>query len=255
MSEPKNVSGEHMSMKKTGVFLYAVLSYLFAMSGQVAFIFYISPWDLMPWYIDRGMGEITLDGIVIDVLLIVLFGLQHTLMARKSVKQKLFGRLPESIERSTYVWLSGALLWLIVLFFQPFGGYVWDLRGSIWGSVLSVLFVAAWLFSTVATFVINHFELFGLQQGWYYLRGVSAKEIPFEVKHFYKVIRHPIQLGVLTGLWATPAMGYGHLLLSMGLSLYILIGLYYEERDLECHFGEAYHDYKKRVAKLIPFLY
>ncbi len=242
-------------MKRVAVFLYAVFSYLFAMSGQIAFILYISPWDIMPWHIDRGAGDITVGAVAVDLLLIVLFGLQHTLMARKSIKRKLFGRLPESIERSTYIWLSGALLWLIILFFHPFDGYLWDLRGTVWGSVLSVLFVAAWLFSTVATFVINHFELFGLQQGWHYLRGVSAKEIPFQVKLFYRFIRHPIQLGVLIGLWATPAMGYGHLLLSAGLSLYILIGLYYEERDLERHFGEAYREYKKRVAKLIPFLY
>ncbi len=251
----KMMKGEHVSMKKTGVFLYAVFSYLFAMSGQIAFILYISPWDLMPWYIDRGTADISFGAVALDLLLIALFGLQHTLMARKGIKRKLFGALPESIERSTYVWLSGALLWLIILFFQPFEGYLWDLRSSIWGSLMSAFFVAAWLFSTVATFVINHFELFGLQQGWHYLRGVSPKEIPFEVKLFYRVVRHPIQLGVLAGLWATPAMGYGHLLLSSGLSLYILIGLYYEERDLEHHFGDAYRDYKKKVAKLIPLLY
>lgn len=242
-------------MKKTSVFVYAVCAYLFAMAGQIAFILYISPWDLMPWYVDRGAGDVTVGRVTVDLLLILLFGLQHTLMARKSIKKKLFGRLPDSIERSTYVWLSGMLLWLIILFFRPFEGYVWDLRGTVLGNMLSVLFVVSWLFSTVATFVINHFELFGLQQGWHYLRGVSVKEIPFQVKLFYRFIRHPIQLGVLIGLWATPAMGYGHLLLSVGLSVYILIGLSYEECDLEYHFGEAYRDYKKQVAKLIPFLY
>jgi len=242
-------------MKRIGVFVYAVSAYLFAMAGQIVFILYISPWDLMPWYIDRDMAPMTWETVGIDVGLVLLFGIQHTLMARPFFKKRLFGRLPESIERSTYVLLSGVMLWLIVLFFQPLEGYVWEFHYGIWNILLTVLFVAGWLLSTVATFIINHFELFGLQQGWYYLRGKSPKDIPFQIKLFYKLVRHPIQMGILVGLWAVPAMSYGHFCLSMGLSLYILIGIYFEEKDLERVFGERYAAYKQKVSRLIPFVY
>ena len=238
-------------MKRFLVFGYALLAYLAALLSLTFLIFWVFPWPFMPWNIDRG----TAGGYaaVIDITLILLFGLQHSLMAREGFKQKLFGTTPPAVRDATYTLFSAFALVVLYRFWQPVGGTLWAFEDGIgrWG--LTLLYAAGWLFAFVATFQIDHFELFGLHQGYRYLRGIPEPRQTFRKKGFYRYLRHPIQAGTLVGIWATPVMSYGHLLFAVGMTFYILIGLYFEERSLARSLGKAYETYKKEVPMLMPF--
>jgi protein-S-isoprenylcysteine O-methyltransferase Ste14 len=174
-------------------------------------------------------------------------------MARRGFKRVITRFIPEVSERSTYVFLSGMVFVILCLFYQPIDGFVWKVEEGVLYWLLEAGFVFGWVLSVYASFIINHFELFGLQQVWFYLTGKEAKPVVFKEKHLYRYIRHPIQLGVLLGMWLTPVMSYGHLVLSIGFTLYIFIGLYFEEKDLVRELGETYGEYRERVGMMIPF--
>lgn len=191
---------------------------------------------------------------VIDLGLIVLFGLQHSGMARRGFKRFITRFLPEVSERSTYVLLSGTTFIFLCLFYQPIDGYLWYVEEGMLYWFLQIGFIVGWTLSVYASFIINHFELFGLEQIYLHLRGKEAKPVVFKERQLYKYIRHPIQLGVLLGMWLTPVMSYGHLVLAVGFTVYIFIGLYFEEKDLVRELGKSYADYKERVGMMIPFI-
>jgi protein-S-isoprenylcysteine O-methyltransferase Ste14 len=206
----------------------------------------------VPKGIDDGVPIATGAAVLIDFALMALFGAQHSVMARPAFKKRVGALLPESVERSTFV--LAASLALIVLYWQwrPLTQVIWSAESTIVRDGLWGLMLAGFGIVLLSTFVIDHFDLFGLRQVWLELIGRAYRHPPFQVTYFYKFIRHPIYLGLLLGIWGTPRMTLGHLLFAIGMSGYILIGIQYEERDLEMFLGEDYRLYKQRVPMLIP---
>ena len=233
------------------VFLYSIFAYIIGLVGQIWFILYLGDWDFLET-IHAPQHTSTPLAIFVDVLLVLLFALQHTVMARQWFKSKITKYIPKVTERSTYVLLSGVALLLIALYLEPVDGVVWQFKESVFGWLLTGMMLFGWVFSVVATFIINHFELFGLQQGYLHIKNKTMPDNHFQEIFFYKYIRHPIQLGVLIGIWFTPVMTYGHLLLSILFTIYIFIGLHYEEKDLVLELGDVYTQYKQRVGMMFP---
>ena len=240
-------------MKKTAILFYGIFAYIVALIGQVWFILYLGDWEFMPETIYAPQQLSFVLATAINLALVLLFGLQHSVMARSFFKNYLTRFIPEPAERSTYVLFSGIALILVAYFWQPIDGYVWKTEGML-AMVLTTISLLGWTFSVIATFIINHFELFGLQQVYLNYLGKERPEIDFQERLFYTFVRHPIQLGVLVGIWFTPLMSYGHLMFSVFFTVYIFIGLWYEEKDLVAELGDVYEAYRSRVAKIIPFL-
>lgn len=240
-------------MSKAIIFMYGLFSYTVALIAQVWFILYIGEWTFMPITVNTYYPVPLIDALTINFALIVLFSLQHSVMARSFFKTYLTKIIPQAAERSTYVLFSGLALGLICLYWQPFEGFLWHVDNETGKILLTAGYLFGWGFSLFSTFIINHFELFGLQQIYLNLLNKPAPSIDFKEKLFYKCVRHPIQLGILIGLWVTPSMSYSHLMLSITLSLYIFIGLWYEERDLISEWGDTYREYRKRVRMILPF--
>ena len=241
-----------LRLQRWSIFLYGIFSYMVGLAGQLWFILYLGEWEFMERTVYSAQTLPVWAAVIINTGLVLLFGIQHTVMARQWFKDHLIRYLPQSAERSTYVLLSGMALIVVVLFWQPIDGTVWKVDAEPWHTLLIIGYLLGWLFSVVASFVINHFELFGLQQVYFNLKSREMPDIAFQEKLFYTFVRHPIQLGVLIGIWITPVMTYGHLLFSVLFTIYIFIGLYYEEIDMQEHFGVLYRDYKKRVGMLFP---
>ncbi|MBD3800419.1 MAG: DUF1295 domain-containing protein [Campylobacterales bacterium] len=238
-------------MQQILLFIYALFAYLSAMVSVSLLILWVYPWSFMPLTIDIGRsGSFAL---VINLGLIALFGLQHSVMARPAVKQALFGTRPVAFRTSTYTVLSALCLLLIIVLWQPMTDtvYAFETGPLFWTTTL--LYVLGWSIAFVATFQIDHFELFGLHQGYRALRGIPEPEVRFQKKGFYRYVRHPIQAGTVIGLWATPVMSTGHLLFASGMTLYILVGLMLEEKDLVKTLGDAYRRYREEVHMLLPF--
>jgi protein-S-isoprenylcysteine O-methyltransferase Ste14 len=191
---------------------------------------------------------------VVDVVLIALFGLQHSVMARPGFKRAWTKIVPPPVERSVYVLFASAALLILFWLWQPIDKSVWTissdmrwLRGIVW-----VLFWAGFGIVLISTFLINHFELFGLQQAWFNLRGRQAVAPELRQPLFYRWVAHPLYAGFFLGFWATPHMTVGHLLLAAALSIYMLIAIRFEEHDLTDLFGEDYRRYRSGVGMLIP---
>lgn len=192
--------------------------------------------------------------IAIDLALIALFGVQHSVMARPGFKAAWTRIVPAPVERSTYVLLASAALIVLMLFWHELTAAVWTVTDPVGAAILWALFGLGWLIVLTSTFLINHFELFGLQQAWFALREKAAAPPVLRQPFFYRFVRHPLYAGFFIAFWATPAMTAGHLLLAAGLSAYMLIAIRLEERDLIDVFGEAYVSYRRRVGMLIPYV-
>jgi len=190
---------------------------------------------------------------LVDIGLLLLFAVQHSVMARRSFKKIWTKIVAPSIERSTYVLATTAVLIFMYFEWQPIPTLVWNIGPGFWSAVLTALFFAGIVIVFIATFLINHFELFGLQQVWHRFRGSAVPAPVFRTPLFYKFVRHPIYLGFLLAFWSTPTMTVGHLLFAGVWTGYIFIAIGYEERDLVRHFGQAYVDYMSRVPTIIPF--
>jgi len=192
---------------------------------------------------------------LVDALLLGVFAIQHSVMARPGFKRRWTRIVPEPIERATYVLFSSLALIAVFAGWQPLPLPVWDLRGTAGGSVLTAVFVIGWLVVLLSTFMISHFELFGLTQAWRRARAQPLDASPFREVLFYRFVRHPIMLGFLIAFWATPFMSQGHLLFAALTTGYILVGVRLEERDLMQHIGRQYVHYRARVPALIPFVH
>jgi len=190
--------------------------------------------------------------LAIDVGLLGLFAVQHSLMARPFFKRWLTRLIPESAERSTYVLFSSLALIVMFVFWQPLGGLVWDVRDPLWQAVLYTLFAFGWLLVLVSTFLINHFDLFGLRQVWLQLLGRPYRPLKFGTPGPYKLVRHPLYLGWLFAFWATPTMTGTHLLFAFMTTAYILVAIQFEERDLVESLGDDYVQYRRKVPMIIP---
>lgn len=240
-------------MKKYLIFLYALVGYLSSLITLTFLIFWVYPWEFMPFYIDKPIVYIDANPMLINISLLVFFALQHSLMARSFFKDGLLKNISDAVKAATYSIMSSICLILIFCFWQPIEGYAWNFQSDILFWSITLIYLLGWLIALISTFIIDHFELFGLHQGYRVLRNIPEPTVKFQVKLFYKHVRHPIQAGTFMGLLATPSMSYTHLFLSVGMGIYILIGLHYEEKSLLKTFGEDYKDYMKTTPMLIPF--
>lgn len=190
--------------------------------------------------------------VAINVALVLLFGVQHSVMARPAFKRWWTRFVPEPIERSTYVLISCLLMILLLWQWRPIGGIVWDIDAPAGRWAMHGLFAIGWLLVPLASLMINHFDLFGTRQVWLHLKGRTYEPLAFRTPMLYRYVRHPLYVGWLIAFWATPTMTVAHLLLAVLLTAYILIAIPLEERDLAKHFGSLYEDYRDRVPALIP---
>jgi protein-S-isoprenylcysteine O-methyltransferase Ste14 len=208
---------------------------------------------LVPKTLDSGAAASWPQALGIDLLLLALFGVQHSVMARQGFKSWWTRIVPPAVERSTYVLFTCLVLGLLFWQWQPIPEpLVWRVGGSA-ASILWALFGLGWLIVLISTFLINHFELFGLQQVFARFTGKPFAEARFRTPLFYRHVRHPLYAGLLLSFWSAPVMSAGHLLFSAGATTYIFIGIWFEERDLIATFGERYRRYRDEVGMLWPW--
>ncbi len=239
-------------MSKILILIYGVISYVVGMAGLTFFILFVGGWDFMPIHVDSGTVGPFRSAIATNLGLILLWGVQHSVMARPAFKKVWTSIIPEAMERSSYVLISGFVITILCLNWQPIDGMVWDIENSAARIVLNTLHISGWAIAVIATFLINHFELFGLQQVWFNMKDKPEPAANYSEKFLYKIVRHPLQMGFLMGLWFTPTMSMTLLYLSAMMTIYIFVGLHYEEQNLTESLGESYLDYKSRVRKIIP---
>ena len=238
-------------MKRFAVLIYGVVAYLLFF---VTFCYLIGFTGnlFVPKGIE-GVLEVPLwQAIVTNLLLVILFGAQHSLMARAWFKKWWTKYVPEPMERSTYVLFTVVALITLFVFWQPMGGTVWSIESGFWVGIIMAIFALGWTLVLVSSFLINHFDLFGLRQVWLYFRKKPYTHLEFKIKNLYSYIRHPLYLGLLLGLWAAPVMSVTRFLFASMLTIYVLVGIYLEEKDMLRLFGERYSLYKSKVPKLIP---
>jgi len=230
--------------------IYGALCYAFFLSVFLYAIGFVGNL-LVPTSIDVGPESPLAEALIIDVVLLGVFAFQHSIMARPAFKRWWTRFIPEPIERSTYVLFASSALALLLWQWRPITPVVWSLDG-VAAIVMQVVFWAGWALVLLSTFLINHFELFGLRQVWQNLTRAKRSDPAFRTPLFYRVVRHPLYLGFILAFWATPVMTAGHLLFAAATTAYILIAIQLEERDLISVFGQTYTDYRKRVSMLIP---
>lgn len=240
-------------MKRILFLLYGVISY-FIFFGTFLYAIGFVGNLFVPKSIDGAATGSLTKAVFVNATLLLLFALQHSIMARPAFKQWWTKFVPESLERSTFVLLASLCLMLMMWQWQPIGGVVWSIESPIFKNILLSSFVLGWGLVLISTFLINHFDLFGLRQTWLYFIGRKYTALPFRIPLFYRFVRHPLYLGFLIAFWSAPVMTIAHLLFAVLTTGYILTAIIFEERDLETHFGESYVAYKKRAPKIIPFL-
>jgi len=240
-------------MKKISILIYGVLAYVIFLIAFLYAIGFIGNM-LVPKTIDSGAETSLMSAILINVVLLSLFALQHSIMARPAFKRWFTSIIGTAMERSTYVLLASLALCLLYWQWHPITVIIWKAENNIISSVLTGIFFTGWLIVLLSTFMINHFELFGLKQIIDNLKNKQTPNPKFQTNYFYNIVRHPIMLGFLIAFWATPTMTLGHLMFSLVTTLYILIAVkFLEERDLLNHIGEQYEVYQKEVPMIIPF--
>jgi protein-S-isoprenylcysteine O-methyltransferase Ste14 len=232
-------------------FLYGLVAYIAFLGAFLYAIGFVTGIGV-PKTIDSGPATPLTQAIIIDLLLMSLFAIQHSVMARKPFKQWLTRYIPASVERSTYVLLASLVLILLFWQWRPIPIVVWQITNPTLAMFLLALALAGWLIVLLSTLLINHFELFGLQQVTHNLSGRTAAPPTFKMPGFYRFVRHPIYLGFIIAFWATPVMTVGHLLFAAVTTAYIFVGIFLEERDLVELFGDEYRRYRERVGMVIP---
>jgi protein-S-isoprenylcysteine O-methyltransferase Ste14 len=238
-------------MKRIVAFSYGMLCYLVFLATLIYAVLFIG---------NIGLSR-TLDGeastgfwqaLLVNTLLLGVFAVQHSVMARPAFKRWWTRWVPKPVERSTYVLFSSLALLLLFSAWQPMGGTLWDVRDPIVRGMIYSLFAGGWLLVLVATFLINHFDLFGMRQVWLYVNHLPYRPLEFKTPGLYRYVRHPLYVGWLLTFWATPTMTVAHLVFAMATTAYILIAIQLEERDLADIHGPAYEAYRKQVPMLVP---
>ena len=233
--------------------LYGLVVYLFFLATFVYAIGFVGNLPLLPKTIDSGAAAPLVETLVVDLALLGLFAVQHSVMARRGFKRWWTKIIPESMERSSFVLAATAVLALLLWQWRPIAEPVlWSVGDPVVRTLLLGVFWIGWAVLLISTFLLNHFELFGLRQVWANLRGHALPTPVFHTPLFYRHVRHPIYLGFILGFWATPQMTAGHFLFAAGSTGYILIGIWFEERDLVAQFGQRYLLYRKQVGMLVP---
>ena len=239
-------------MSRFVAFLYGLAAYLvffFAFLYAIGFVTGL----VVPKTIDTGAVVPLAEALVVNILLMSLFAVQHSVMARPQFKQWWTQYVPKSVERSTYVLLASLALVLLFWQWRPIPTVVWQVADPQIAMTITALSLVGWLLVLTSTFLINHFELFGLHQVANNLTGRSMPEPRFKTPVLYKVVRHPIYLGFIIAFWVAPVMTVGHLLFAAVTTAYIFVGIFLEERDLTELFGDEYRRYRDRVSMLIPW--
>jgi protein-S-isoprenylcysteine O-methyltransferase Ste14 len=239
-------------MSRAASLLFSFVAYAIFFATFLYLIAFVGDIPVVGQTVDRGPDAPLAAAVLIDVALIALFGLQHSVMARQGFKRAWTRIVPEHLERSVYVLGASAALIVMFLLWRPIPNIVWDVTGTALELPLWILFATGWLIVLLSTFLINHFELFGLQQAWFHMREREAQPHQLRQPFFYRWVAHPLYAGFFIAFWATPRMTAGHLLFAAGMSVYILIAIRYEERDLKGLFGKDYEDYRSGVGMLTP---
>lgn len=238
-------------MGRVLAFLYGLIAYAIFLVSFLYAIGFVGNL-VVPKSIDSGVPEPFGQALLINALLLGLFAIQHSVMARRGFKEWWTKIIPKPIERSTYVLLSSLILILMYWQWMPMPEVIWDMSGTVLGSVLDILFWLGWVLVLLATFMINHFELFGLQQVLFHLRNKEIPHNKFTTRFLYQFVRHPIMLGFLIAFWSASAMTVGHLVFSIATTGYIIVGVLLEERDLMHYLGDEYREYRRKVSMFIP---
>jgi len=238
-------------MKRIGFFLYGAVTYLFFFATFCYLAGFIGD-AIVPKSVSTGTPGPVATAILVNLSLIVLFGIQHTIMARISFKQWWAQFVPQPIERTTFVLITSVIFNLMFFFWQPLPGVIWSVDSQVGIAVLWGLFALGWLIVLASTFLINHFDLFGLRQVWLYLRGKEYTPLKFKKAGLYKYVRHPLMLGFLIAMWAVPTMTASHLMFAATMTLYIFLGVMVEEKTLVKLHGDSYRQYQKSTPGFFP---
>ena len=240
-------------MGKLVAFMYGIVAYLIFAIVIVYAIGFVCGL-VVPKTIDSGPAGPLMESIVINLVLMTIFALQHSVMARPQFKTWWTTIVPKSVERSTYVLLASLALALVFWQWRPIPGVVWEVKEPTLAAFLLYLGLFGWVLVFISTFMINHFELFGLHQVANNLASKPMPPMKFKTPMLYNVVRHPIYLGFIIFVWATPVMTAGHLLFAAVVTAYIFVGIALEEHDLIAVFGDEYRRYRQRVAMIVPFI-
>ncbi|MBI4388065.1 MAG: isoprenylcysteine carboxylmethyltransferase family protein [Candidatus Omnitrophica bacterium] len=238
-------------MKKTVVFLYGVVGYLAFFLTFLYLIGFVGN-VIVAKSVDLGYPA-SGGSVLLNFLLVALFGIQHSVMARPTFKRWWTKLVPHAIERSTYVFAACVTLILLYWLWEPMPSMIWNFEGGFLGSLMWVFFWIGWGLVLISSFLINHFDLFGLRQVFLYAQGKPYTPVQFKVAGVYKLVRNPLMLGFLIAFWFTPVMTSGHLLFSVAMTLYIFIGIYFEERNIAEHLGDSYREYRRQTSMIFPF--
>ena len=239
-------------MQRSLTMLFALIAYAIFFATFLYLIAFVGNIPVVPRTVDVGPSAPMAAAVAINIGLIALFGIQHSVMARQGFKRAWTRIVPEPAERSVYVLMASLALIVLMAFWRPIEGNVWSVTSPVGAGILWALFGTGWAIVLISTFLLNHFELFGLQQAWLHLRGQKAEPPELRQPLFYKWVAHPLYSGFFLAFWATPRMSYGHLLLAAGVSAYMLIAIRYEERDLTGVYGDGYTSYRKGVGMIFP---
>ncbi|AYN03354.1 methanethiol S-methyltransferase [Flavobacterium sp. 140616W15] len=243
-------------MIKSITFLYGVFAYLLFLIAFLYAIGFVGNF-IVPKSIDTGTETTFVQALLVNVLLLSLFALQHSIMARPAFKKWWTSIISPVIERSTYVLLSSSALLLMYWQWQPMRFIIWEIENKTATMIINGIYFLGWIIVLLSTFIINHFELFGLKQIIQNMKNKATQPecTTFKISYLYKIVRHPIMLGFLIAFWATPLMTLGHLVFTLTTTAYIFIAVkFLEEKDLQKFYGEEYKNYQKKVPMLLPFI-
>jgi methanethiol S-methyltransferase len=236
---------------RLAVLVYGVLAYAAFITTLLYAIGFVGNW-IVPKSIDSGTPGPLVPSLLINTALLSVFVLQHTIMARPAFKRWWTRVIPPPMERSTFVLLASAALALVLWQWRPLPARVWEVTHPLGAGALTALSLAGWCTVLAASFMVSHWDLFGLRQSWLAFRAAPYRPVGFRVTGLYRLVRHPLMVGFLVAFWATPRMSVGHLFFAIMTTLYILVGIAFEEHDLIAELGERYLDYRRRVRGLIP---
>lgn len=239
-------------LTRVAAFLYGLVCYAFFLVVFLYAIGFVGNIGV-PKSIDSGVAPPLAQALLINALLLGLFAVQHSVMARVWFKRMWTRIVPEPVERSTYVLIASAVLAFVMWQWQPIPAQVWNVENATGRMVLQALFWLGWFGVLLSTWLVDHFGLFGLRQVFAFARGVPYVPPQFRTPSLYKMVRHPLYLSFIVGFWSTPTMSVGHLFFAVMTTAYIVVAIQFEERDLMNFYGDAYRKYRQQVSMLIPF--